>query len=206
MTAWEGAVHKQEKRCQKVKFHVLKAGAVTFIDPIRSHTQRRLLSVWLHPALLISTETGALNSQRTPDLAHFYLTVSHCSHQSRVPLWWRLSLCGGDQSQVSGSSPWLSLRPNRGGGVFTAQSGLCSQSSAAPDSLSLPLSLSSLNYNHPSYICNYSDLPLFRGPGGFSPFHLAHYYAPASPALMKLFKVVLLLLKHWIAVNCFQLF
>lgn len=45
MTASEGVVHEEEKRCQRVKFHVLKARAVTFIDPIRSHTQRKPLSV-----------------------------------------------------------------------------------------------------------------------------------------------------------------
>lgn len=67
----------------------------------------------------------------------------------------------------------------------------------------LSLSLSTLNYNHPSYICNYSGLPLFRGPGGFSPFHLAHYYAPASPALMKMFKVVFSFIK---TLNCCELF
>lgn len=157
LAAHEGAVHKQEKRCQSVKICILKARAVTFIDPIRSHTQRRLLSVWLHPKVLISTASegnGAVDLQASARLVPLRLTVSHCSHQPWFPPRWRLSLCGGGQSRVSGSLPWLSLGPNRGGGVFMAQSGLCSQSGAAPDSLSLSLSYSlpSLYYNHPSYV------------------------------------------------------
>lgn len=132
-------VYKQEKRCHGVKFHVLKAWPVTFIDPIRSHTQWGLLSVWLHPYFSnerrVGTETAPLNSQRTPDLSRVYLTESHCSNCSWFPPRWRLLLCGGSQSRVAGSTPYLSLRPNRGGGVFMAQSGLCSQSGAAPDSL-----------------------------------------------------------------------
>lgn len=180
MTTSEGAVHKQEK---SVKFRILKARAVTFIDPIRSHTSRRLLSLWLHPKVLISTASegnGEVDLPASARLLPLRLTVSHCSHQPWFPPRWRLSLCGGGQNRVSGSLPWLSLGPNRGGGVFMAQSGLCSQSGAAPDSPSLSLSLShslsSLYYNHPSYMCNYSGLSLFQGPRRFSPFHLAQYY------------------------------
>lgn len=70
-----------------------------------------------------------------------------------------------------------------------AQSGLCSQSGAAPDSLS------DLSYNPPSDICNYSGLPLFQGPGVF---HLSTWHIIMHrhrEALMKFFKVVLLLLE-----------
>lgn len=120
----------------------------------RSHTQPHTVEAafcltapffFFFNELRVGTETAPLNSQRTPDLSRVYLTVSPCSNRSWFPLRWKLLLCGGSQSGVAGSTPYLSLRPNRGGGVFMAQSGLCSQSGAAPDSLR-PLLQSPLRY------------------------------------------------------------
>lgn len=66
---------------------------------------------------------------------HLHFIVSHCTNHPSFPLQWRLGLCGGSQSAGTNSLTHHLLWPNRGEGVFMAQSGPFSQSGATQDSL-----------------------------------------------------------------------